>query len=35
MQELLISPPTFDIAVLIVILIVTTGVLMTLARRKK
>ncbi len=35
MQEILLSPPTFDIAVLIVVLIITTGTLTLLAKYKK
>ncbi len=35
MQELLLAPPTFDIAVLIVVLLITTGVLTLLAKYKR
>lgn len=35
MQEILLAPPTFDIAVLIVVLIITTGVLTLLAKYKR
>lgn len=35
MQEILFAPPTFDIAVLIVVLILVTGVLTLLAKYKR
>lgn len=35
MNELLIAPPTFDIAVLIAILVAVTGVLTLLAKYRK
>lgn len=35
MQEILLAPPTFDIAVLIVVLIIATGTLTILAKYKK
>ncbi len=35
MQDLILAPPTFDIAVLLVILLITTGVLTLLAKYKR
>lgn len=35
MQELSLAPPTFDIAVLLVVLLITTGILTLLAKYKR
>ena len=35
MQEILLAPPTFDIAVLIVVLVIVTGTLTLLAKYKR
>ncbi len=35
MQEILLAPATFDIAVVLVILLITTGVLTLLAKYKR